>query len=148
MIGPFLFSVKKQTLCTHNACTVSRENTIFHFRSIKIVSHLTHILKRKRADLDLAVFLFIIIIIIILLLKRPSTSCTFQFSLVLDCGTRNFNLSIKCQRSLINKNSNVWGYTEIDLQRVPELQRCKSIFGTKTVHTFNTTVASVHNGTS
>ena len=29
MIGPFLFSVKKQTLCTHNACTVSRENTIF-----------------------------------------------------------------------------------------------------------------------
>ena len=24
---------------------------------------------------------------------------------------RNFNLSIKCQRSLINKNSNVWGYT-------------------------------------
>ena len=88
----------------------------FHFRSIKIVSHLTHILKRKRADLDLAVFLFIITIIIILLLKRPSTSCTFQFSLVLDCGARNFNLSIKCQQSLINKNSNVWGYTELDLQ--------------------------------
>ena len=29
MIGPFLFSLKKTTLCTDNACTVSRENTIF-----------------------------------------------------------------------------------------------------------------------
>ena len=135
-------------MCTHKACTVSRENTIFFTFDRSKSCPIWHILKRKRADLDLAVFLFIMIIIIILLLKRPTTSCTLQFSLVLDCGARNFNLSIKCQRSLINKNSNVWGYTELDLQRVPELQRCKPIFGTKTVHTFNTTVASVHLGTS
>ena len=109
MIGPFLFSVKKKQLCARIMHVRSLGKILFFsLRSIKIVSHLTHILERKRADLDLAVFLLIIIImIIILLLKRPSTSCTFQFSLVLDCGARNFNLSIKCQRSLINKNSNV-----------------------------------------
>ena len=105
----------------HNACTVSRENTIFSL-----------LIDQNRVPFDT---------------HSKEKTCWFRFSglpiyhynnyysvaqtalhqlylSIFSCvglWDEKLHLSIKCQRSLINKNSNVWGYTELDLQRVPEL---------------------------